>query len=239
MAYNLPMSGAFKLFRLQQVDSQIDAAQTRLAEIERVLNEDEAVRTANQAREHAQANLHAAANALRNAEEDVAAQQRHIEQNQASLYGGKVTNPKELQDLQQEAEALGRRLRELEDAQLEKMGVHEQSQAAFKEAEEAVEALKAQQAVEHRALHSEQSALKEELARLQGERSPALAGVEAADLEAYDALRASKGGVAVAKVEEGACAVCGAELSTAAIQAARSQDSLARCSNCKRIIYSG
>jgi predicted nucleic acid-binding Zn-ribbon protein len=233
------MSRAFKLYRLQQVDSQLDTAQARLAEIERILNEDEAMRTATQTLAHAQAALHAAHSALRTAEEEVAAQQRHIQQNQASLYGGKVTNPKELQDLQKEAEALGRRLSELEDAQLDKMSVHEQKQAALKEAEEELEALKAQQAVEQRALHSEQSQLEEELARLQEEHSTALNGVEAAELETYQGLRRSKGGIAVAKIEDGACAACGAELSAAIVQAARSADGLSRCDNCKRLLYAG
>lgn len=233
------MSRAFKLYRLQQVDSQLDSAQARLAEIERILNEDEAMRTTAQAREHAQAALHAAHTALRTAEEEVAAQQRHIQQNQASLYGGKVINPKELQDLQKEAEALGRRLSELEDAQLDKMSVHEQKQAALKEAEEELEALKAQQAVKQRALHSEQSQLQEELARLQEEHSTALSGVETAELETYQGLRRSKGSIAVAKIEDGACSACGAELSAAIVQAARSADGLARCDNCKRLLYAG
>lgn len=233
------MSLVFKLFRLQQVDTQLDQAHTRLAEIERRLGQNAVLQAAMQAREQAQAAAHAAHTALRSAEEEVAAQQKRIEQNQTSLYGGSVSNPKELQDLQLESEALGRRLSELEDTQLEAMDAHEQQQASLKAAEENLEAVKAQQAVEHTALLEEQANLQEEAARLLDERSSALAGVETAELETYQALRASKSGVAVAKVQNSTCAACGAELSAARAQAARSPNDLARCDNCKRILYAG
>ncbi len=49
------------------------------------------------------------------------AQKVKIEQTEATLYGGKVRNPKELQDLQNEAAALKRYLAVLEDRQLEQM----------------------------------------------------------------------------------------------------------------------
>src|SRR5690606_7461187 len=102
----LRMSRAFTLYRLQQVDTQLDQGAARLAEITRILNDNAALQAASLAHQGAQARLHSAHSALRAAEEEVASQQRCIANNQASLYGGAVTNPKELQDLQKEAEAL-------------------------------------------------------------------------------------------------------------------------------------
>lgn len=233
------MSRAFKLFRLQQTDTQLDQANARLAEIERRLAQNAVLQAAIQGREQARAAAHATHTALRSAEEEVAAQQKRIEQNQASLYGGKVSNPKELQDLQLESEAFARRLSELEDVQLNAMDAHEQEQANLKAAEENLEAVKAQQAVEHTALLEEQAGLQEEAARLLSQRASAREGVEATELGTYESLRASKNGVAVAKVQSDTCSACGAELSAARAQAARSADELTRCDNCKRILYAG
>src|SRR5574341_261584 len=113
------MSQPFKLFRLQQIDSHIDQVQSRLREIEATLNEKAAL---NEARQHftdAEANLAEAQKALHRAEENVNAQRVKIEQTEASLYGGKIRNPKELQDLQNESAAFKRFLATLEDRQLE------------------------------------------------------------------------------------------------------------------------
>lgn len=219
------------------MDSQLDEVQARLAEIEKALAEDEVVKEAKQAVEQTKTAMQLAQQAVRNAEEEAKAQQQHIEQNQVRAYSGKVTNPKELQDLQKEAEVLTRRLNELENAELEKMMGLEEAQAASKKAEENLESVLAVRKVEQSALHEEKSKLSVEAARLQEERGTATKGVATEDLELYQSVRASKGGLAVAKVQNKTCGACGAELSAALAQASRSPDELVRCSSCKRILY--
>lgn len=233
------MNRSFKLFRLQQVDSQLDEVQGRLAEIEKILGEDQVINEAKQAAEQAKTAMQLAQQAVRNSEEEVKAQQQHVEQNQATAYGGKVTNPKELQDLQKEAEVLTRRLNELENAELERMMALEDAQGLSQKAEENLESVLAQRGIEHRTLGGEQSKLAAEDARLQGERATATKGIAAEDLDLYQSVRTSKGGLAIAKVQNKTCSACGAELSASLAQAARSPDELVRCSSCKRILYAG
>ena len=233
------MSGAFKLFRLQQVDSQSDEVQARLEEIEKVLGDDQVLQEARQAADQAEVTELSAQKELKRAEEEVQAQQLRIEQNQASLYGGRINNPKELQDLQLEAEALNRHRLALEDIQLEKMMVFEEAHAKLVSAQETLEATRAQRAVEHRTLGSEQNKLNEEKQRLGSERVTAVSGISKEDLKVYQGLRKSKGGLAVAKVKNKTCSACGAELSASLAQAARSPNELTRCDNCKRILYAG
>jgi hypothetical protein len=233
------MSEPFKLYRLQQIDSQVDDVNARLEEIGAALAEDQVIRDARSAAEESTRAEQATQKDLRGAEEEVKAQQEKIEQNQASLYGGKVTNPKELQDLQMEAEALTRHLRTLEDAQLEKMMHVESTQDAAKLARANLEAVRAQRDVDHRTLGSEQEKLTMELSRLQEERASAAHGIPEEDMRVYSSLREIKGGQAVAKVLNKTCSACGAELSASLSQAARSPNQLARCDTCKRILYAG
>ena len=233
------MSGAFKLFRLQQVDSQLDEVQARLEEIEKVLGDDQVLQEARQAADQAEATELSAQKELKRAEEEVQAQQLRIEHNQTSLYSGRISNPKELQDLQLEAEALNRHRLALEDIQLEKMMVFEEAHAKLVSAQETLEATRAQRAVEHRTLGSEQNKLNEEKQRLESERFTAVSGISKEDLKVYQGLRKSKGGLAVAKVKNKTCSACGAELSASLAQAARSPNELTRCDNCKRILYAG
>jgi hypothetical protein len=230
---------SFKLFRLQHVDSQLDVVRTQLAEIEKALAEDQPLKEALEAVDQAKLAAQRAQQDTRSAEEETKAQQQHIEANQGSLYSGKVTNPKELQDLQKEDEALKRRLNELENAQLEKMVGLEERQDYLKKAEENLESVQAQRGVEQRTLGGEKNEQTAELTRLQEERAIAINGISAEDLELYQNIRGNKGGLAVAKVQNKTCSACGGELSAALAQAARSPEELVRCENCKRILYAG
>ncbi|MDA1330501.1 MAG: hypothetical protein O3B43_05495 [Chloroflexi bacterium] len=233
------MSRAFKLFRLQQVDSQLDLVRARLAEIEAILGEDEALRQAIDVRVVAQERKAETEKALRKAEEDVAAQQIKIDQNQATLYGGKVNNPKELQDLQQEAEAFKRHLGKLEDIQLEKMVANEEVESSLLSAQKREYEIESDRAKEHGDLGKECEVLLRDVARLAEEREASSSGVSDEDMRPYLKLRESKGGLAVAKVDKKTCGACGATLSDALAQAARSPNELNTCTSCKRILYSG
>jgi hypothetical protein len=233
------MSSPFKLFRLQQVDSQLDQVRSRLNEIERLLADNEVITTANNVLQDAKKAQETAQRELSKAEDEVKAVQAKLKENQDTLYGGKVKNPKELQDLQMEADSHKRHISSLEEIELEKMVALEEEQSAVESAEKALEAALAQQGVEQRTLGSEQNKLSAEAARLEEERSADLSSIPNEDLKVYESLRTSKGGLAVAKVQSKTCGACGAELSASLAQAARSPNELARCDNCKRILYAG
>ena len=95
------MSAALGLYRLQQIDSQMDQTRTRLETIRQTLENDAELSTANGRASSAEAELTRKRNA-RNVRPklEVQSQRIKIEQAESSLYGGSVRNPKELQDLQ-------------------------------------------------------------------------------------------------------------------------------------------
>jgi len=213
---------AFKLFRLQQTDSQLDKLRERLAEIERLLNEDQVVNEAREALAGAQNAVETARRELQYSEEEAKAQQQKLKENQDSLYGGKVRNPKELQDLQLEADVLSRHLHDTEDRELGLMERLEERQASMRQAQENLEAVLAQRAVELRTLGREQVELEAEEKRLGAERETAIPGIADDALKLYDGLRKSKQGLAIIKVSNKTCTACGAELSSSLAEAARS-----------------
>jgi cell shape-determining protein MreC len=86
----LVMSQSFKLFRLQQIDNQIDKAKARLREIEIELQENSELRQANQRMEQTCQFIEETEKALRKAETEVLAQRIKIEHTVAALYGGYV-----------------------------------------------------------------------------------------------------------------------------------------------------
>src|SRR5688500_11179968 len=100
------MSASLGLYRLQQVDRQIDQARAQLEIIQKTLENDAELRDSLAKVEEAQTGHHVARHELKNAEVETLGQKAKIEQAEASLYGGRVQNPKELQDLQKDVASL-------------------------------------------------------------------------------------------------------------------------------------
>lgn len=233
------MSQPFQLYRLQQLDSQIDQLQARLHEIERILGDNSEQLEAERQAGQAATLLDEARKTLHRAEDDVKAQRVKIEQTEATLYGGKVRNPKELQDLQNETAALKRYLITLEDRQLEQMIAFEEAEEGHRLAAERLNQVHAQKSALSTKLTQEQTSISDEVQRLQDEHQAATSSVPEADLKLYNQLRQSRRGVAVARVTDTYCMACGSTLSAALLHAARSPNHLTRCDSCGRILYTG
>jgi predicted nucleic acid-binding Zn-ribbon protein len=233
------MSQPFKLFRLQQLDSQIDSAQARLNEIHTALNDDHVLKQAEALAQQSAGTLEASRKALLRAEGEVKAQWLKIEQNESTLYGGKIRNPKELQDLQAEVAALKRYMEKLEERQLEEMIALEEAQAQHQVVSIELEKVRARSAMLNENLLNERQGLLAEIDRLQSERQATVASVLEADLNLYMQLRQTRRGIAVAQVVDKNCSACGSTLNAALLHAAHSPNQLTRCDTCGRILYSG
>lgn len=233
------MSEIFKLYRLQKIDSQLDEVNARLLEIEAILSDDEEIKSAMASLDAAKIAQHDAEQGLKFAEEEVRAQEIKVEHNQASLYSGSITNPKELEDLQAEAEALKRHLANLEDEQLGQMERMEANSTALSEAEQALAALTKQKQSQHGELLIEQGELQQDQKRLEDQAASAEESIPKEALRVYRKTREKKGGLGVANVVGGACSACGNQLSQAQLQNARQAQTISSCSTCKRILYVG
>jgi predicted nucleic acid-binding Zn-ribbon protein len=237
--YNLIMSQPFKLYRLQQIDSQIDQTKSRLQETEIALSDNSEVQGAKSAKSEMDLALLKAQKALRVAEEEVKAVQLKLEQTESTLYGGKVRNPKELQDLQKENAALKRQINALEDHQLDVMLAVEEAENKHQQSVSFLDETQKKDSVQKSKLAEFKTNLINELERLESERQATASTISADDLLIYDQIRKQKRGVAVSKITDNACSSCGSTLTPSQIQAASSPNQLSRCSFCGRILYTG
>ncbi len=233
------MSHSFKLFRLQQIDTLLDKSHARLQEIDRLLVDDHQVQMSQQRLDLVKNARYEADKSLRIAEQNVKEQRLKIERSQATLYGGKIVNPKELQDLQLESEALKRYLTILEDLQLEAMFAFDEAEANFLETSDQHSAVMTQVAQEKDELSAEKVELIQDLERQESEREAAAANIDVPDMHLYEALRQQKNGIAVARVLEKTCAACGSTLSATTFSSAQVPTKLTRCTSCGRIFYVG
>jgi predicted nucleic acid-binding Zn-ribbon protein len=233
------MSDSFHLFQLQKVDRQLDQIKNRLAEITALLAGDEVVRQAREKFENQKSRYQSARQALKRIEDSVQDRQIKKEQSESSLYGGKVRNPKELQDLQNEVASIKRAIAHLEDQQIEAMIQFEEAEKSFRIGEEDLAKVLAKDVEQHASLLSEKEQLLHNEARLQKERSAITSQLTETVLNTYTQLRQQKRGTAVATVEDDACQACGNTLTPAKQQAARSPQKMFYCPSCGRILYSG
>lgn len=233
------MSSPFKLFRLQTIDSQIDGMKSRIREIEEKLKDDEELMQAREEAEQTGCDWLKAQKNLRQSEEQVRQQRLKIEQNEATLYSGRMHNPKELQDLQNEVASLKRYLSVLEDRQLESMLAEEDANATAQTAKIQLEKIEAARKTQNATLLTERERLLNDIARFQAERNAAVSDIPSADLDLYEKLRIQRRGIAVSKVVNKTCSACGSTLNTSLLHAARSPSQITRCDMCGRILYTG
>ncbi len=230
---NLP----FSLFRLQNLDTQINQMQKHLQEIERILLQDERVKSALENLEKSAETLKNQKRALVLIEDQVETKQIKLKLTQASLFGGRISNPKELQDLQQEGEALKRTISKLEEDQLSCMIAVEEAQIAQQQADADYKQAIADKISQNANLMGEKSKLESELPSLESQRDSIVQGIPAETRTLYESLIKSKAGKAVAEVIDECCDACGATLTPGELQSARSPSTLLKCRTCGRILF--
>lgn len=231
------MSAALGLYRLQQIDSQMDQVRARLEAIRVTLENDLELRAATEGVSTAESAHLEAERAQRQAEAEVQSQRIKIEQTESSLYSGSVRNPKELQDLQHDAASLKKYLTTLEDRLLESMLATEAAAASLTKARAAYSKVESRRGDQTRELTTERGDLTHRLERLESERKAAAAPLDAKLIEQYESLRRDRRGVAVTTISDGACAACGSNLTPGNQQTARSSAQIARCATCGRILF--
>lgn len=231
------MSAALGLYRLQQVDSQIDKIQARLKVIRETLENDLELQAATRQFTSADNDYADAQRALKQSEAEVEKQRIKIEQAEASLYGGRVHNPKELQDLQKDVASLKRYLETLEERELEAMLRVETSEKESQAARANLNHVQSNRSDQNRDLTQERELLHKNLERLNTERQAVVRDLAQQQLGVYDRLRQQRRGIAVTTISDAACAACGTTLTPSQQQNARSTSQLFNCPSCGRILY--
>ena len=230
------MSQTKALYRLQKLDLDIDTRRNRVSAITAALEQDSALR-------QAQAEVSALEEALR-------PQQTHVtdltlelqsiadqtKQLTSRLYGGQVSSPKELEDLQNKIAERKRRHASLENTLLETMIAIEELQASSAEATSQLDHVERAWTAQLQALTEEMVRLKQEIKTLKVDRQTASQQVSPDNLELYQTLRARKQGHALALLEGESCSMCGVGQTTTLVQQVRLNQELILCSSCGRIL---
>ncbi len=225
------------LYALQQLDSECDAKQDRLTEVEDALKDDTALREARQTLEKADKRAREQQVRQRDLELEIESLADKTSRSEERLYSGKVKNPKELADLQAEVASLKGRRQRLEDTLLETMIEREEAERARDQARAHLDEVESIWSARQADLKAEREALRERLEELQQKREAVVPRIDAGLLTTYKRLRRTKGGQAVARVRDDTCTGCGVTISPSAEWKLRHGE-LIHCDSCGRILVS-
>ena len=231
------MSKAEKLYRLQTIDLEIDERNRRLKQVKASLAGNEELQQVRQALQKGEKKLSRQRTRLRDQELKMRSLTHKIASVEDQLYSGRIKNPKELANLQEEVQYLKRREGELEDQVLESMIEVEDSEASVTEQRERLARLEEEWQETQARLSAEQDELVNRLSQLKTKRAKLQNTIEAGDLALYEDLRRRKGGLAVALLEGELCQGCRVTLPSSKVQQARQGEILTLCGSCERILY--
>lgn len=224
------------LYQLQTIDQSLAIARERLQEIEERLRGDDKLRSLQRIVDSLSARVSRSRAKVRDAELELRSLSDKIAAVQERLYGGQVTNPRELSSLQDEVSYLKRRQGHLEDGMLEAMIHLEEQEAELAEQQEKLTQATAQWETEQITLRAEQAELQAQVKQLETQRAAVQGNLNPEELSIYEDLRRRKGGLAVVPLQGPACGGCGVRLPTSLVQRARQVEELQFCPSCGRIL---
>ena len=224
-----------QLFQLQELDLEIESHEQALRQKTALLGENHLVVQAQEKLASEQKRLEELKHQQHSAEweiDDVVSKIKTVED---QLYGGKISNPKELSGLQHEVNTFKDNRNHLETRALEIMDQVEAAEARLAAASNELGKVEDEWQAQQQLLSTEIEQLKNRLSDLKNNREQVLAGIDLRAVESYEKLRKLKG-QAVSRVEQGICRGCRISLSSSELQQVRSGN-LVQCGSCGRILF--
>ena len=229
------MSVVKQLYQLQEIDLELEANEQALRQIARQLGESQAVARARTKLTSENQRLEELKRQQHSLEWEIDGLVGKLATAEEKLYGGSIRNPKELTNLQHEADGLKSKRGQLEDKALEVMEQVELTEESVATISNELKRLEAEWQSQQQQLSGNLEELKTVQSDLKHRRQELSAGMDPEAIEFYDKLKKQKG-TAMAKVEQGICHGCRISLSAAELQQVRG-GSLVQCSNCGRILF--
>lgn len=230
------MTQVHQLYKLQEIDVEIREKKQRLGEVLKTLNGPDWLLKARQRMDTAVAELQSLQAKHNTVNLELQSIRNKISNSENRLYSGKVTNPKELSDLQGEIESLGRRAAIVEDEELELLILIEDAETEKTAAEEVLAKAEARWVTDSAELQSEKDQLAVRLNHLISSRPEMAAHIDAASLQEYDQLMNKKKGLAIARVRGNMCLGCRVNISANKLKLAK-EGRKEYCGGCGRIIF--
>jgi uncharacterized protein len=228
---------AATLFQLQQLDLELDRLTTERQAITTSLQGDAKLRKLRSDYEIAQEEWQASLQTQKDAEWTLEDLNNRLQQQEQRLYNGSVTNPKELQSLQQEVQRLRAQQNRQEEHLLEVIDATESLQETAQQKQVSLQQAQDAWQAEFTVLTARGKQVEEQQRTLHEKREHIVADLNVDLVKRYETMRRTKQGRAVSRVEQNSCQWCRVLLTPSELQHVRISGELQTCTNCGRILY--
>jgi predicted nucleic acid-binding Zn-ribbon protein len=229
------MSITKQLYQLQEIDLEIESEDQSLNEKTSQLGERQVLDNAQSRLSSEEQRLDELRHQQHDAEWEVDDILSKIAIAEEKLYGGKITNPKELSSLQHEVITMKAKSDQLENRALEIIDLVEAGEKRVAAATSELKKLEEEWQRQQQRLSDEIELLKSRLADLRQKRQQLSEEIESPAVALYEKIRQQKK-PPVAKVEQGICRICRISLSASELQRVRSGQPV-QCGSCGRILF--
>lgn len=224
------------LWAVRNIDTRLADARSRRAALDDGSALGAEVEAARSRASDAAARLHQAQAALRDHELQLSTTEGKQKKAEGDLYGGRITNPKELTSLQEDVAALARSRDHLEDQILSLFDQVEVLKGEADESRRACQALEARLTAHMAHFEAARNHLDAEIAGLEGERATLAARVEPRALKKYEGIAAREDGVGMVAILGGFCGGCRNDVPPQFVSRIR-EGRIITCERCHRILY--
>ncbi len=228
---------ARQLYELQELDGAIDSTRSRLADLEARLKDTSVIDALGAKVAALEQRTQEVRQRQRAQEQDLDSLRQKLQALEERLYGGKVSNRRELEGMERERKTLRSQLGRGEEELLRVMMSNEEAQRSLSDAQAELHREEGNWHKGQERLEKEKNAEEKTLERLLEERTCITSLLTEGEVAAYDRLRSAKKGQVAAKVERGLCRGCGVTLPTHVVQRARADRERVFCPSCGRVLY--
>ena len=233
------VDSTFLLYQLQKIDAEINSIDSKRHKIFIDLKNDSIIKEAEDSLESILTKLTSRQKDSSELDSKISSFRNKVVQFTSSLYGGKIQNSKELNELQTEIASLNKNILSSEDQQMEKWEEIETLQLQLCDAEEHLKTLKNSHSIQIEFLQEKLNGYQKEIERLLVEKKGIHGQLSKTFLDLYQRLFRTKKGTAVSLIEDFCCKCCGTTVTPADSQQAKNHLVLTFCKNCGRILYAG
>jgi predicted nucleic acid-binding Zn-ribbon protein len=224
------------LIRLQKVDDEVRALETRLRAIPKEIAAlEKEIASERKNLDDAAAALADAQKAHRANESALAATEEKVKKYRDQLMSVKTNDEYKL--MQKQIEAAQGEVSGIEDKILQGYDAIKELEEKKKLRQKELETGQTEISAMERVLETERARLEGELAERRASREQILKEIPSALFEDYDRIAKSRGGVAVAEAVDERCQVCMVRLRPQVYQELRIGEKIFHCESCRRILY--
>ncbi len=233
------MSEGSILLQLQDADLEIRRSQRQLEELpvkKRILEVRRKAKEIEALKGKAEGLVRRLEREVSKNEDETAQVAEKLEAEQAKVMSGRITNPKEVQAITREMDALRRRKDKLEMEDLDLMERVEKARLQVGKVEVAIQQIASQEASltdEYRAAGGE---LQSAIEALTAGRTELAESLSADLLGRYEALRETKAGMGAATLVGTACTACRVELPSQRLEELKERGGIVVCPACHRLL---